>query len=49
VLAVMGDGAFLMNSQEIETGVREQDPAGGVGLELGEYHYVASVRRRVSA
>lgn len=32
VLAVMGDGAFLMNSQEIETAVREQDPAGGVGL-----------------
>lgn len=26
VLAVMGDGAFLMNSQEIETAVREQIP-----------------------
>jgi acetolactate synthase-1/2/3 large subunit len=26
VLAVVGDGAFLMNSQEIETAVREQIP-----------------------
>ena len=26
VLAVMGDGAFLMNSQEIETAVRERIP-----------------------
>jgi acetolactate synthase-1/2/3 large subunit len=26
VLAVMGDSAFLMNSQEIETAVREQIP-----------------------
>ena len=26
VLAVMGDGAFLMNSQEIETAVREHIP-----------------------
>lgn len=26
VLAVMGDGAFLMNSQEIETAIREQIP-----------------------
>jgi acetolactate synthase-1/2/3 large subunit len=39
VLAVMGDGAFLMNSQEIETAVREQIPLvvliwedGGYGL-----------------
>jgi acetolactate synthase-1/2/3 large subunit len=32
VLAVIGDGAFLMSSQEIETAVREQDPADGVGL-----------------
>jgi acetolactate synthase I/II/III large subunit len=39
VLAVMGDGAFLMNSQEIETAVREQIPPvvllcedGGYGL-----------------
>ena len=26
VLATVGDGAFLMNSQEIETAVREQHP-----------------------
>jgi acetolactate synthase-1/2/3 large subunit len=39
VLAVMGDGAFLMNSQEIETAVRERIPLvvliwedGGYGL-----------------
>lgn len=39
VLAVVGDGAFLMNSQEIETAVREQIPLvvliwedGGYGL-----------------
>jgi acetolactate synthase I/II/III large subunit len=39
VLAVMGDGAFLMNSQEIETAVREEIPLvvliwedGGYGL-----------------
>ncbi|MHA7651230.1 acetolactate synthase large subunit [Mycobacterium sp. ML4] len=39
VLAVMGDGAFLMNSQEIETAVREKIPLvvliwedGGYGL-----------------
>ncbi len=39
VLAVMGDGAFLMNSQEIETAVREHIPLvvliwedGGYGL-----------------
>lgn len=39
VLAVMGDGSFLMNSQEIETAVREQIPLkvliwedGGYGL-----------------
>jgi acetolactate synthase-1/2/3 large subunit len=39
VLAVAGDGAFLMNSQEIETAVREQIPLvvliwedGGYGL-----------------
>ena len=27
VLAAMGDGAFMMNSQEIETAVREKIPA----------------------
>jgi acetolactate synthase-1/2/3 large subunit len=39
VLAVVGDGAFLMNSQEIETAVRERIPLvvliwedGGYGL-----------------
>jgi acetolactate synthase-1/2/3 large subunit len=39
VLAVVGDGAFLMNSQEIETAVREKIPLvvliwddGGYGL-----------------
>jgi acetolactate synthase-1/2/3 large subunit len=32
VLAVIGDDAFPMSSQEIETAVREQDPADGVGL-----------------
>ena len=39
MLAVVGDGAFLMNSQEIETAVRERIPLvvliwedGGYGL-----------------
>jgi acetolactate synthase-1/2/3 large subunit len=37
VLAVMGDGAFLMNSQEIETAVREQIPPVVLVCEDGGY------------
>jgi acetolactate synthase-1/2/3 large subunit len=37
VLAVMGDGAFLMNSQEIETAVREQIPLVVLIWEDGRY------------
>jgi acetolactate synthase-1/2/3 large subunit len=37
VLAVMGDGAFLMNSQEIETAVREQIPLVVLIWEDGAY------------
>jgi len=44
VLAVAGDGAFLMNSQEIETAVREKIPLvvliwedGGYGLIDGRW------------
>jgi len=37
VLAVMGDGAFLMNSQELETAVREHIPFVVLIWEDGEY------------
>ncbi|KUO14325.1 acetolactate synthase [Streptomyces dysideae] len=37
VLAVMGDGAFLMNSQELETAVRERIPLVVLVLVDGEY------------
>jgi acetolactate synthase-1/2/3 large subunit len=37
VLAVMGDGAFLMNSQEIETAVREQIPLVDSSVHLRVY------------
>src|SRR3954465_891891 len=37
VLAVMGDGAFLMNSQEVETAVREKIPLVVLIWEDGAY------------
>ena len=37
VLAVVGDGAFLMNSQEIETAVRERIPLVVLIWEDGRY------------
>ncbi|MFF3160035.1 acetolactate synthase large subunit [Streptomyces sp. NPDC057910] len=37
VLAVMGDGAFLMNSQELETAIREQIPLVALILVDEEY------------
>ncbi len=37
VLAVMGDGAFLMNSQELETAVRERVPLVALVLVDDEY------------
>ncbi|WP_326818481.1 acetolactate synthase large subunit [Streptomyces sp. NBC_01762] len=37
VLAMMGDGSFLMNSQELETAVREHVPLAVLVLVDGEY------------
>ena len=42
VLAAMGDGAFLMNSQEIETAVREHIPLVVLIWEDGGYGLIES-------